>query len=133
MLYLALKHLHVTCVVLSITGFLLRGIWVLGDHRLARARLVRVLPHVIDSVLLASAIGLAVLIQQYPFSAGWVTAKVLGLLLYIALGMVALRRGRSRVQRVAALLGALAVFGWIVSVAVSKNPAGFLAVAGVFA
>ncbi|CAG0965288.1 partial Protein YchQ, partial [Rhodocyclaceae bacterium] len=91
--YLLLKHLHVTCVVLSVTGFFLRGVWMLTDSPLLDRLWVRVLPHVNDTLLLLAAIGLSVVQQQYPFVHGWVTAKVLGLLAYIGFGMFALRRG----------------------------------------
>lgn len=125
-MYYAIKHLHVTCVVLSATGFLLRGLWMVTGSPLLQHRLTRVLPHIIDSLLLLSAIALAVLIQQYPFAAGWVTAKVFGLLAYIVLGTIALKRGRTMGMRVAAFIAALLVYAWIVSVAVTKNFAGFL-------
>ncbi|THF64379.1 SirB2 family protein [Pseudothauera rhizosphaerae] len=130
-MYLALKHLHVSCVVLSIAGFTLRGLWMLAGSRLLGHRLTRVLPHIVDSVLLLSAVALAAMSGQYPFVAGWVTAKVAGLLAYIVLGAVALRRGRTRTVRAAAFVGALAVYGWVVSVALSRNPAGFLSFVGV--
>lgn len=126
-MYLAIKHLHVTCVVLSILGFLLRGSWMLRGSGLLRHRLTRILPHLIDTTLLASAIWLAVAIKQYPFVAPWITAKVLGLLAYIVLGAIALRRGRTLRIRLAALLAAVVVYLWIVSVALSKNAAGFFA------
>lgn len=126
-MYLAIKHLHVTCVVLSLTGFLLRGGWMLSGSALLQHRLTRILPHLVDTTLLLSAIWLAVAIRQYPFDAAWVTAKVLGLLAYIGLGTVALKRGRTRTIRLAALGAAIAVYLWIVSVAFSKNAAGFLA------
>lgn len=126
-MYLALKHFHITCVILSGTGFALRGWWsITGSPRL-RARLTRILPHVVDSCLLASAIGLAVMAEQYPFVHGWLTAKVLGLLTYIGLGAVALRPARPKGVRVAAFVGALATLAYIVSVALSKNPLGWLA------
>ena len=125
-MYFAIKNLHVTCVVLSATGFLLRGLWMVTGSPLLRHKLTRVLPHIIDSLLLLSAIALAVMIQQYPFSAGWVTAKVFGLLAYILLGTVALTRGRTLGMRVAAFVAALLVYAWIVSVALTKNLAGFL-------
>lgn len=124
-MYFAIKHLHVTCVVLSATGFLLRGLWMVTGSPLLQHRLTRVLPHIIDSVLLLSAIALAVSIQQYPLSAGWVTAKVLGLLAYIFLGTIALKRGRTMSMRVTAFVAALLVYAWIVSVAITKNVAGF--------
>lgn len=126
-MYLALKHFHITCVVLSGAGFALRGAWALAGSPLARARLVRVLPHVVDSCLLLSAIGLAWMAGQYPFVHGWLTAKIIGLLAYIGLGMLALRPGRPLALRGGAFVAALATFSWIVSVALSKNPLGWLA------
>ena len=126
-MYYLIKNLHVTCVVLSAVGFLLRGTWMLTGSALLLHRLTRVLPHLVDSTLLLSAIALAVMIEQYPFSAGWVTAKVIGLLAYILLGTVALKRGRTRGVRIAAFAAAILVYAWIVSVALSKNIAGYLA------
>ena len=126
-MYYLVKNLHVTCVVLSATGFLLRGAWMITRNPLLQHRLTRVLPHLIDSTLLLSAITLAVMIEQYPLSAGWVTAKVIGLLAYILLGTVALKRGRTLQLRVAAFVGAILVYVWIVSVAVTKDVAGYLA------
>lgn len=125
-MYYGIKHLHVLLAVISILGFALRGVWMMSGSALLEKRLVRVLPHVVDTLLLLSAIALAVMIAQYPFVAGWVTAKVVGLVVYIVLGMVALRRGRTKGIRIAAFFAAIVVFAWIASVAVSKNPAGFL-------
>jgi uncharacterized membrane protein SirB2 len=125
--YSVLKDIHVTCVVLSGIGFLLRGFWMLNDSSLMSHRLTRVVPHVVDSVLLGSAVALALLLHQYPFRETWLTAKVLGLLTYIGLGTIALKRGRGRGQRLAAWLGALVVFAYIVSVALTKAPTGFFA------
>jgi len=125
--YSVLKHVHVTCAVVTLALFLLRGAWMMrGSPRLA-ARWVRVVPHVVDTVLLASAITLAVIIGNAPVTHGWLTAKVIGLLLYIVLGTIALKRGRTRAIRIGAFFAALAVFGYIVSVAVTKSPWGLLA------
>jgi uncharacterized membrane protein SirB2 len=126
-LYAAFKYLHVACVVLSGAGFLLRGGWMLAGNPLLRHPLTRRLPHAIDTLLLVSAIALAVMLRQYPFVAPWVTAKVLGLLAYIVLGVVALRRGPSLVVRGAALTGAVLTYAWIISVALTKNPYGYFA------
>ena len=120
--YLWLKHLHISCVVLSGSLFALRGWWMLqAPHRLQQ-RWVRVLPHGIDTLLLASAVGLAVWSGQYPFVDGWLTAKLGGLLAYIGLGTMALKRGRTRAARLG--YGALAVlaYAYIVSVALTRNP-----------
>lgn len=119
--YFWLKYLHVTCVVLSGAGFALRGAWMLQGSPLLAQRWVRVLPHVVDSALLASAIALAVMLEQYPLAQGWLTAKLIGLVVYIALGTIALKRGRTRALRLTAFGGALLVFAYIVAVALTKS------------
>ena len=125
-MYSALKHLHLTAVILSLCLFALRGVWMLADSPRLGRRWVRIVPHVIDTALLASAIGLTVILHQYPFAQGWLTAKVLGLIAYIILGSIALKRGPTKPIRAAAFIGSLAVFGYIVSVALSRSPLGFL-------
>jgi uncharacterized membrane protein SirB2 len=121
MSYLAIKHLHVGCVVLSGLGFVLRGYWMLCQSPVLQRRLVRILPHIIDTGLLGSAVTLAVSSGQMPFVANWLTAKLGGLLLYIVLGALALRAGRPR--RVRGLCFGLAVLVYlhIVSVALSRQ------------
>lgn len=120
--YIALKHLHVTFVALSGLLFLVRGIWMLRASPRLQQRWVRIVPHIVDTLLLASAIGLAVVSHQYPGQMPWLTAKVLALVAYIVLGAVALKRGRTQGVRTAAFIGALACFAYIVAVAVTKNP-----------
>ena len=120
--YRTLLAVHISCVVLSGSGFVLRGVWMLADAERGKARWVRVLPHVIDTLLLASAIGLALTIHQYPLVHGWLTAKVVGLLAYIVLGSIALKRGRTRAIRTVAFAAALLCFAYIVSVALTKSP-----------
>ena len=120
--YLLLKHLHMSFAALSGALFLLRGLWMLQDSPRLGQRWVRTLPHLVDTVLLASAVTLAIWSAQYPLAQPWLTAKVCALLLYIVLGSVALKRGRSKGIRAAAFLAALATFAYIVAVALSKNP-----------
>ncbi len=127
MLYLTVKYLHVTCVVLSISGFCLRGLLLMRKSALMRRHWIRVVPHVNDSILLAAGIALAVMLGQYPFVDAWLTAKIFGLLAYILLGALALKPGRDPRLRMAAGLAAVGVFGWIVSVALSKHPMGLFA------
>ncbi|MGB6055936.1 MAG: SirB2 family protein [Burkholderiaceae bacterium] len=119
--YLAVKHLHMSCVALSGTLFLLRGGWMLADSSMLARRWVRMLPHVVDTLLLTSAIVLAWWSGQYPLAQNWLTAKVLGLIVYIALGTVALKRGRTKAVRTAAFVGALLCFAYIVGVAVTRS------------
>jgi uncharacterized membrane protein SirB2 len=127
MSYFALKHLHITCAILSGSFFALRGIWMLQSSPLLQRRWVRTLPHAVDTLLLGSAVWMVVISHQYPFVFSWVTAKVFALLVYIVLGSLALKRGRTRATRTAAFAAALAVFAYIVSVALSKNPIPFSA------
>lgn len=125
--YVLAKSLHVGCAAVSIAGFFARGMLMLRGSRLLDARFVRVAPHVVDTLLLASALWLAWAIGQVPLVHGWVTAKLVGLLAYIVLGSVALRHGRTRTQRAAAFVAALAAAAYIVSVAVTRDPRGMLA------
>jgi len=129
MLYLTLKVVHIACAILSISGFALRGILMLAGSPLLAARFARVAPHVVDTVLLASALWLAALIGQYPFVQGWLTAKVLALIAYIVLGTVALKRARGKAARAVAFALALCAAAYIVSVALTRDPLGFLALA----
>ncbi|OHC69552.1 MAG: regulator SirB [Rhodocyclales bacterium GWA2_65_20] len=128
--YFAIKHLHVACVILSGTGFFLRGFLMFRNASPPRSRWIAAAPHVNDTVLLAAALALMVLTHQYPFVDAWVTAKVFGLVAYIILGSVALKAGRTQRIRIAAWLAALAVFAYVVSVALTKNPWGFVRLFG---
>jgi uncharacterized membrane protein SirB2 len=123
--YLSLKHFHIGCAALSGALFLLRGTWMLRASPLLQGTWVRIVPHVVDTLLLASAIGLAIWSHQYPGQQPWLTAKLLALLGYIVLGSVALKRGRTKEQRQAAFAAALALFAYIVMVAVTKRPFPF--------
>jgi uncharacterized membrane protein SirB2 len=119
--YLALKHLHITFAALSGSFFLLRGVWMLLDSPLLQRRWVRIVPHVVDTLLLASALGLVFWSGQYPFVQNWLTAKVLALVAYIVLGTIALKRGKTKGIRTFALLAALATFAYIVAVALTRR------------
>ena len=123
--YTLVKHLHLTTVAVSLALFVLRGIWMIVESPRRHARWVRIVPHVNDTLLLASGIGLAVLIHQYPLVDGWLTAKLVALLVYIGLGTVALKRGRTRGTRIAAWIAALAVFGYMLAVARAHAPFPF--------
>ncbi|WP_234087510.1 SirB2 family protein [Azonexus sp. R2A61] len=120
MSYLAIKHLHVACAVVSGLGFLLRGIWMWRASPHLQHPLTRRLPHVVDSALLGSALTLAAWSGQWPFAQGWLTVKLGGLLLYIVLGAFALRRGRTPAIRRRCFIAALAVYAGIVLTALSR-------------
>lgn len=121
MSYLALKHMHLTAVAISLCFFFLRGIWMFIGSEQLKKKWVRILPHVVDTLLLASALGLAWTIQQYPFVDAWLTAKVLALLGYIFLGSIAIRYGKTRKVRTLAFIGALCCVAYILRVAITHQ------------
>lgn len=126
MLYYWIKTLHVSTVIFTIGFFTLRFVWMLEGSRLFNHRWVRRISQINDTLLLMAGIGLAVMSRQYPFSAPWLTAKLAALLLYITLGMLAFKWGRSR--RARALFGLLALItaAYIVSVALTRTPRPWL-------
>ena len=125
--YLPLRQLHIACAILSISLFMLRGGLMLADSSWQRLLLLQYLPHVVDTVLLMSALMLTTIVHQYPFANGWLTAKVVLLTVYVGLGSIALRRGRTRRVRIVALAGALLAVAFLVSVARAHHPLGLFA------
>ena len=116
------KIIHISCAILSISGFVARGLMMINGTPMLSARWVKISPHIVDTVLLLSAIILA---SQWGWSAlqmPWLMAKITALLIYIALGALALRPGRPQSVRVTAWLAAIITFGYIVLVATTKNP-----------
>jgi uncharacterized membrane protein SirB2 len=124
-LYSTLKLVHVGSVVVSGLGFLLRYAMVRRGSVMVRTLAFRTVPHVIDTLLLASAVSLAVLARIDPVSSGWLAAKIIGLIAYIVTGSVALR-GPTQTRPVAFALAVMA-FVYIVMVAVTRQPLGILA------
>lgn len=112
--YTIIKHIHMSAAGLSLVGFLLRGYWVFTNNALLQAKPSKILPHIIDSILLVAAIALLVLSALNPFVVNWITAKIVLLVAYVILGTIALKRGKTKKVRVfafvAALISVLAIF-----------------------
>ncbi|MBS0381296.1 MAG: SirB2 family protein [Proteobacteria bacterium] len=119
--YLQILWTHIGCVIASGSLFFTRGCMMLAGLPLANHRLLRKLSVAIDSLLLLAAIVLTTIIHQYPFVQAWLTVKVVLLVVYIVLGVFALRRGRTRAIRATCFGAALVVFLFIVSVARTHN------------
>ncbi|WP_420428197.1 SirB2 family protein [Algiphilus sp.] len=119
--YAVLLHLHVTAVVLSGGLFLIRGSAMLAGADWHQRGLWRVVPHVVDSVLLAAAVGLLVVLHGQPLGQPWLYAKLIALPAYVIAGSIALKRGRSTGQRRTAFVAALLIFTYIVGVALSRS------------
>jgi uncharacterized membrane protein SirB2 len=128
--YATLKLIHQSAVLLSFTGFLARGLGSLAGAGWVGRRPARTLPHLIDTVLLASALALAFTLRLNPAATPWLLAKLVALVMYIVLGAMALKPRLSRASRTAAFVAALGTFGYIVSVAITKQPGGFFTLVG---
>lgn len=121
------KYIHLAAVVLSFSGFVLRAGWMLVDSPMLTKRWVKVLPHIIDTVLLLSALWLVYLMSLPLLQTDWLLAKIIALLVYILTGTMALKRARTKLQRLIFSLLAILVFLYIVSVAMGKSVYGFFA------
>ena len=124
-MYFMVKHVHLTAITLSILLFVGRFVWSQFDSSILHKKWVKILPHVIDTILLASAGWLCLILSQYPFVNGWVTFKVLGLVSYILLGLLALKWAHTPAVRWAGFIGALVVLGMNAQVAMTKQPLFF--------
>jgi uncharacterized membrane protein SirB2 len=124
--YLLIKHLHLTAAGLSILFFVIRAYWSVTGNGLLQKKVVKILPHVIDTVLLTCAILLSIMLG--PAAAQpWVLTKIVLLIAYIGVGTIAIRRGKTPRSRAIAAVTAVAIFAYIVGVAIRHNPASWFA------
>ena len=120
-MYETVKIIHFIAAALSITGFILRGIWRFQNSPHLHATVTRTLPHIIDTVLLTAAITLAIMVSLNPLEHDWLLAKIIALPIYIGLGMVALKLGKTRETCLTAFVAAIAVFGYMAQVATTRS------------
>lgn len=125
-MYFPLKHLHLTCIILSIVFFVTRFYWRKQNSGMLQKKWVKILPHTIDTVLLGSAIGMAIIASINPFEQHWLAAKILALLAYILAGTFAIKRAQSAHAQNLSFALALACFGYILMVAISKQVVPFM-------
>jgi uncharacterized membrane protein SirB2 len=116
------KFIHITCVILSFSLFFLRGIWLMRGSPIMHQRWVKFAPHSVDTVLLTSAILLTWQLGYSPTNSPWLAAKIVALLIYIALGMLAFRFAKTNGLRLAAWIAALLTFAYIVAAAITHDP-----------
>lgn len=124
MTYTTFYYLHIITVCISGILFLIRGVWMMQESSLLQAKPVKILPHINDTLLLLAAIGLMVVTSQYPGANHWLTVKVVLLIAYILLGVMALRGGKTKSQRMGYFFAALVTFCFMVSVALTHSPLG---------
>lgn len=119
MSYLALKHLHISFVVISICLFVYRGGKMLAGSE--QASWARWLPHVVDTLLLGAALGLLWVGHINPLQQPWLLLKLLCLVAYVILGSIALKHGKTQQIRTLTWLAALAVLAYMLKLALSKQ------------
>lgn len=124
-MYLALKHLHLTFVALSLLIFVVRGLWLFMHSSMLDKKLFKIAPHIINTVMLVSGIILAVHLGMKPGEHTWLMAKIIGLVVFIIVGVGAFKVSHPLAQKIL-WIDALVVFAYIVSVAITKSPMGFL-------
>ncbi|NRQ44273.1 SirB2 family protein [Rheinheimera sp. YQF-2] len=120
-MYMAYKHFHLLMVVLSVSFLLVRYAMSLKPAAILQTKFFKIAPHVIDTLLLVSAVLLMITLQQYPFVHAWLTEKLLAVLAYIVLGVMAFK-GRTAAIRWLCFLGALGWLGLVLRVAITKQP-----------
>jgi uncharacterized membrane protein SirB2 len=128
MTYSILKAIHVIAAMTTISSFLLRGYWMLTGSDKLQHRVTRIVPHVVDTVFLLSGIAMVWMLHLNAFTQPWLIAKFTGLIAYILLGTIAIKRGRTPQIRVIAMVGAVSVFAYIAGVALTKSPFSWLMV-----
>jgi uncharacterized membrane protein SirB2 len=124
--YDALKHLHMTAAGLSILFFIVRAYWSVTGSGKLQLKFVKIAPHIIDTVLLVCGVALAAMLGAAAHQP-WVIAKIAGLVLYIVVGAIAIKRGKTAGTRAFAALVAIAIFFYIVGVAMAHSPMSWLA------
>ena len=120
-MYQYIKWLHMACAALTALSFILRGIWMINESPVFLQRWTKILPHVIDTLLLLSALLLLWLAGWNPAVNSWLLAKIIALLLYIGLGMLAFRFVKRKPWRIVCWLLALLVLMQIYVLARGKT------------
>ena len=122
--YYLIKHVHVTSAALSLIFFVTRAWWSVTGSGLLQTRFARIAPHIIDTILLVFGVILAAMIGP---AQPWILAKIVALVLYIGVGTIAIKRGKTPRTRAMAALIAVAIFFYIVGVAIRHDPLSWLA------
>lgn len=92
----------------------------LQESLLLQTRLTKIIPHIIDTVLLATAIALVLISNQYPTLINWIAVKIILLIAYIGFGTFALKRGSTKQVRAACFVAALLCISGIFAVAIIR-------------
>lgn len=116
-----IKSIHILCASVSIIGFILRGFLKITSPEKLAKKWIKISPHIIDTLLLLSAVMLVFLTEQYPTTNNWILAKLVALISYIGLGMITLKFAQSKAQILSAFIAALLCYTYIIGVAITKS------------
>ena len=119
------KTVHVFCAYATGLGFFIRGLLALWQSPMLKHRVLKILPHVIDTFLLVSGIIMVVTWALWPTDHVWLLAKIITLLLYIYFGLRMLRWGTTAFRRWSGFTGGLLVYLYIIGVAHSQSLLSF--------
>ena len=117
-----LLPIHLLTIFISFAGFITRGIWMLLDSEKLNRRWVKIVPHINDTFLLLSGIGLILVTKFYPWQHPWLATKLTALIVYILLGTIAIKRGKTKNQKIIAWILAMMVFIYMLLVAKYHSP-----------
>jgi len=120
-MYMIVKHSHLTLMLLSVSFLIIRVLASTQNAQWLQQKWAKIAPHIIDTLLLISAVILMTLISQYPIADNWISAKVVALIAYIGLGTMAFKGNKSALTKIFFLLLALTVIGYMIAVAVTKQ------------
>ena len=125
--YPQIKQFHIFIAMLSGTLFALRGAFVLAGARWPQALPVKWLSYAVDTSLLTAALMLLTILPWAMFANGWLLVKIVLIVAYVVLGVMAMRPQRNRRSRAIYYVLALLTFVAIYVTARTHNPLGALA------
>ncbi len=112
--------------MISLLGFVIRGWWAINSSALLQQRWIKFAPHVIDTLLLTTAVLLMIILGQHPGNQGWILTKLIALVFYIGFGTLAIKRAPTPASKAVFFGLAIATFGYIIGVAIARHPASWL-------
>lgn len=120
------KHLHMTLAVISISLFTLRFIWLLTKSSKLSAKWVKIVPHIVDTLLLTVGVVMAVQYSMNPIEQLWLGEKLLAIVAYIFTGYYTLKLARNKAMQIIGYLGAMGWIMLIVRLAMTREPLFFI-------
>lgn len=115
-----IKFVHIACVFLTFCSFSLRCYWVFTDSPVLQRKATKIIPHIIDTVLLASGVLIAVNLYEEFYRQPWLLNKFVAVIVYIILGSIVINYGKTKTVRKLTCIGAYGVFFYIIAIAIYK-------------